>query len=127
MGLGVGVGVPLGAGSGSGTGVGVTEGLESGVGLGSGVGVGVAEGLELGEGLGSGLGLALGVGVGVGFWKVLTERLVEKSPVVAKEYTNTPITPETTKVLTKIPNLFFIAYLSVGLLDCNVSRVTLFC
>ena len=124
MGLGVGVGVPLGAGSGSGTGVGVTEGLESGVGLGA--GVGVAEGLELGEGLGIGLGLALGVGVGVGFWNVLTERLVEKSPVVARVYANTPITPETIKVLTRIPNLFFIAYLSVGFLDC-VSRVTLFC
>lgn len=125
MGLGVGVGVPLGAGSGSGTGVGVAEGLESGVGLGS--GVGVAEGLELGEGLGIGLGLALGVGVGTGFWNVLTERLVEKSRVVAKEYANTPITPETTKVLTKIPNLFFIAYLSVGFVDCRVSRVRLFC
>ena len=127
MGLGVGVGVPLGAGSGSGTGVGVTEGLESGVGLGSGVGVGVAEGLELGEGLGIGLGLALGVGVGTGFWNVLTERSVEKFRVVAKEYANTPITPETTKVLTKIPNLFFIAYLSVGFVDCRVSRVRLFC
>ena len=127
VGVGVAVGVALGAGSGAGTGVGVAEGLESGVGLGCGVGVGVAEGLELGEGLGIGLGLALGVGVGVGFWNVLTERLVEKSPVVAKEYANTPITPETTKVLTKIPNLFFIAYLSVGFLDCSVSRVTLFC
>jgi hypothetical protein len=119
VGVGVAVGVALGAGSGAGTGVGVAEGLESGVGLGCGVGVGVAEGLELGEGLGIGLGLALGVGVGVGvgFWNVLTERLVEKSPVVAKEYANTPITPETTKVLTKIPNLFFIVYLSVGFLD----------
>ena len=103
VGVGVGVGVPLGDGSGSGTGVGVADGLESGVGLGT--GAGVADGLE------PGLGLGLGVGVGVGFWNVLTERLAEKSPVVAKEYTNTPITPETTKVLTKIPNLFFIVYL----------------
>jgi hypothetical protein len=108
VGVGVAVGVALGAGSGSGTGVGVADGLESGVGLGT--GVGVADGLEPGLGL----GLGLGVGVGVGFWNVLTERLMEKSPVVAKEYANTPITPETTKVLTKIPNLFFIVYLSVG-------------
>ena len=67
----------------------------------------MAEGLEPGEGLGDGVG----VGIGVGVWNVLSERLCDRSCVVPAENANTPITPETTNVLIKIPNLFFIAYL----------------